>query len=280
MSASHVIDGPLWARQWRGGKRNLVLLHGFLSDGRAWEPLLPTLLPHFSVLCVDLPGHGRSVARWAPHGSDPWAWQSDALLATTRLAFDQPALLAGYSMGGRVAAHAATAAPKAWSALLLESAHPGLADPADRAERARADAGRAAEVLRDGISEFVCRWEHLPLFASQQRLPKATLDRQRHLRMTQRPNGVATSLLAYGTGVMPPVPSGPWPERVRVLAGELDAAYLAALPLWKTHCPAAVLVPIRDAGHNIHLERPELWLAELSDLADAAAGSAVSAGSR
>lgn len=261
-----VIDGPLWACLWPGGPRNLVLLHGFLSDGRAWEPLLPALLPRYSVLCVDLPGHGQSASRFAPMGEDPWQWQTHALVQVVGRAFAQPPVLAGYSMGGRVAAHAATSTPGTWSGLLLESAHPGLAEPAERDGRAAADAARAAAVLRDGVRQFAHDWQLLPLFASQQGLPVATLDRQQQLRMAQRADGIATSLLQYGTGVMPPVSAGPWPARVVVLAGALDPAYSAALPTWNMLCPEATCHRVCDAGHNIHLEQPGHWLDALRSL--------------
>lgn len=36
----------------------LVLVHGLGSAGTIWKSLIPQLLPHFSVITVDLPGHG------------------------------------------------------------------------------------------------------------------------------------------------------------------------------------------------------------------------------
>jgi len=36
----------------------LVLVHGLGSAGTIWKSLIPKLLPHFSVITVDLPGHG------------------------------------------------------------------------------------------------------------------------------------------------------------------------------------------------------------------------------
>ena len=36
----------------------LVLVHGLGSAGTIWKSLIPQLLPHFSIITVDLPGHG------------------------------------------------------------------------------------------------------------------------------------------------------------------------------------------------------------------------------
>lgn len=38
----------------------LVLVHGLGSAGTIWKSLIPQLLPHFSVITVDLPGHGKA----------------------------------------------------------------------------------------------------------------------------------------------------------------------------------------------------------------------------
>ena len=45
----------------------LVLLHGWASDSRIWQPLLPHLRQHFHLTLIDLPGFGRSAE--APLGS-------------------------------------------------------------------------------------------------------------------------------------------------------------------------------------------------------------------
>ncbi len=38
----------------------LVLVHGLGSAGNIWKSLIPQLKEHFSVIAVDLPGHGVS----------------------------------------------------------------------------------------------------------------------------------------------------------------------------------------------------------------------------
>jgi hypothetical protein len=42
-------DGPL-----------LVLIHGITSSSASWEPVLPELAEHFTILAPDLLGHGQS----------------------------------------------------------------------------------------------------------------------------------------------------------------------------------------------------------------------------
>ena len=57
-------DGPL-----------LVLLHGITSSSASWEPVLPALAEHFTILAPDLLGHGQSTSRRATTRSAPTpAW--------------------------------------------------------------------------------------------------------------------------------------------------------------------------------------------------------------
>ena len=38
----------------------LVLIHGITSSSASWEPVLPALAEHFTILAPDLLGHGQS----------------------------------------------------------------------------------------------------------------------------------------------------------------------------------------------------------------------------
>ena len=44
----------------QGTGLTVVLLHGFMESVFMWESLSERLSKRFRVLCVDLPGHGRS----------------------------------------------------------------------------------------------------------------------------------------------------------------------------------------------------------------------------
>ena len=42
------------------GKKTLVLLHGFMENISIWDDMEPHLSEDFSLLKIDLPGHGQS----------------------------------------------------------------------------------------------------------------------------------------------------------------------------------------------------------------------------
>jgi 2-succinyl-6-hydroxy-2,4-cyclohexadiene-1-carboxylate synthase len=236
----------------------LLLLHGFTGSGAAWEPLLPHVTPRRRVIAPDLIGHGRSDAPADPARYRMERCVADLLALLNTLEVAQVDLL-GYSMGGRVALHLALAAPQRVRRLLLESASPGLADPAERAVRVQADNELAAAIEREGIAAFVAHWERLPLFASQQTLPPAVRAKQRAQRLQNRPVGLANSLRGMGAGQQESL----WeclPELtlpVQLLVGAQDRKYCDIAQRMEQRLPNVQVSVVADAGHTIHLEQPD-----------------------
>lgn len=221
----------------------VVALHGFAGTGRSWERAAP------AALAPDLPGHGAAA------GVRPvtFAGCVERVLAAAPEHF----VLAGYSMGGRVALHVALAAPERVVRLVLVSATAGIDDAAQRAARRAADERLAAEIERDGIAAFAERWTAQPLFAAD---PPEARARQREDVLRNDPAGLAAALRGIGTGAMAPL----WGRLhelampAAVLAGERDAKYVtlgerlaAALP----GCSGLTVVP--GAGHGLLREAPE-----------------------
>lgn len=94
---------------------DLVLLHGWAMHGGVFEPLVTRLQQRYRLHCVDLPGHGRSVAA-QQFALDPIA---DELAARW-----PRAIWLGWSLGGLVALRLALRHPQAARALILVAASP------------------------------------------------------------------------------------------------------------------------------------------------------------
>ena len=123
--------------------------------------MLAALGGRYKAIAPDLPGHGAFAARPA---SFP------ACDAYVRALARRPVVLAGYSMGGRIALHAALAPGAPVARLVLVAASPGLADPAERAARRRSDDALARPHRgRSGVDAFVREWAAQPLFAGMPR---------------------------------------------------------------------------------------------------------------
>jgi 2-succinyl-6-hydroxy-2,4-cyclohexadiene-1-carboxylate synthase len=247
----------------------LLLLHGFAGSAAIWRPFLPEWARSRRIAAVDLPGHGRTDVPRNPARCSMENVAADLCRLLDRLSIGRTAVL-GYSMGGRLALSLAMLAPERVSALVVESGSPGIADAGERQARARQDGELAARIERDGIGAFVDHWENLPLFASAKRLPAPVRESLRQIRLANRPEGLAASLRGMGTGVQPSwwdrLPSLAVP--VQLIAGELDEKFVRIAERMQALLPRARLAVVPDAGHLVHVEKPELFATIVRDFLD------------
>ncbi len=245
-----------------GAGRPLVLLHGFTGNADTWSDLTARLGGQRRTIAVDIIGHGRSAAP-----GDPERYRMDRCVADLLALLDTLATpvfdLVGYSMGARVALQVAAAAPERIGVLILEGGSPGLATAAEREARAKADGALADGIDHDGLETFIDRWENIPLFASQKRLPAEIQAAIRAARLANPPHGLANSLRGMGTGRQTSL----WDRLAALtmptllLAGELDEKYCEIGRAMAVAMPNARFAAISDAGHAAHLEQPEAFAA-------------------
>jgi len=225
----------------------LVLLHGFTQTRQSWRRTTAALGGRRRVLAPDLPGHGQAAARPA---SFP------ACAAYVRALGGERFALAGYSMGERIALHAAVALGDRVDRLVLVGASPGIADPAERAARRAADDALADRVEAIGVEAFAREWAALPLWEGQ---PERVAAAAHADRLRNTPEGLAAALRGLGTGVMEPLwdalPSLRVP--VTLVVGERDEKFRAIAERMAAALPRAELVTIAGAGHAAQLEQPE-----------------------
>ncbi|MGH2876328.1 MAG: alpha/beta fold hydrolase [Solirubrobacteraceae bacterium] len=229
----------------------LVLLHGFTNTGASWDAVRAALPAGYRALAPDIRGHGRAAA-CAPV-------TLDAVLGDVAQLASEPFTLAGYSMGGRLALHAALRRPLSGriQRLVLIGASPGLADAGERAARRRDDERLAAEMEAMTVSQFAERWARTPVLGGQppQVAAAAQADRLRNPSTA----GLAAALRGLGTGRLPSL----WerlPEiavPVTLLVGERDAKFAAIAQRMATALRDASVVYVQGAGHAAHLEAPE-----------------------
>lgn len=233
----------------------LVLLHGFTGSAHSWGTFADSLARLFTVVAVDIVGHGLSDA---PPTLDHYRMPQavDDIVAAVNGAGFRRAHWLGYSMGGRTALHIAAAHPGAVDRLVLVGASPGIASPDERAARRDADEQLAARIERDGIRPFVNYWESIPLFASQSRLSPATREAIRAGRLACNATGLANSLRGMGAGAQEPLHEVLSSIRAPalLLAGADDEKYTIIGREMAGAMPHACFVSIPGAGHAAHLE--------------------------
>lgn len=233
---------------------DLVLLHGFTQTGSSWDPVRAALGERYSAFAPDLPGHGVAAHRRPVTLAAAIAY----LRALPTAAF----VLAGYSLGGRVALHAALALGPRVGRLVLVSATAGIADPAAREQRRLADEALANRIESIGIAAFAREWAEQPVFAGESPHVAAQAHAQ---RLRQTPAGLAAALRGLGQGACPPVWErlGELRMPVRLVVGERDVRYRELAAGMLARIPHAELTVVPGAGHAAHLEAPDIVAAAL-----------------
>jgi len=88
-----------YTKQGQGAKVPLVLLHGFLEDSEIWNPIVEELQKERQIICIDLPGHGKSDGIADVHTMQLMA---DVVWQVLKALEIQEISIAGHSMGGYV----------------------------------------------------------------------------------------------------------------------------------------------------------------------------------
>jgi 2-succinyl-6-hydroxy-2,4-cyclohexadiene-1-carboxylate synthase len=188
----------------------------------------------------------------------------EATFAATAAAIGDRAgegMYVGYSMGGRLCLQLALDRPDIVRALVLVSASPGLADPAERADRVAADEALARRVERVGTAAFLDEWLAQPMFATVPDDAPGLAERR-----DQPASYLAACLRRLGTGAMAPL----W-DRLRELdmpvllvTGTRDAKFgdIAGAMLDRMG-PNATHVRV-DSGHAVPLEAPGALAEEIT----------------
>lgn len=239
----------------------LVFLHGFLGDGGDWDEIVPALAPHFSCLCVDLPGHGASRIEEPCSAVDVL----DALAALFDEQHIERCTPIGYSMGGRVALSMAARAPDRVERLILESVSRGISANDERLARQAADASWIALLEQGDRTAFLDRWYAQPLFETLHR-DRTRFDELLRRRMQQDPRQLALGLRSMGPGTWPPEWEA-WPTiavPTLLMAGQRDPKYVALAQEMAARNPRARVRIVPDCGHNVHWEDPPAYTAAVT----------------
>lgn len=242
-----------------GDGEPLLLLHGFTGSTETWKPFFSDWKQRKLVM-VDIIGHGQTDCPDEVERYDIKNVAADLDELLGQLNIDKTHVL-GYSMGGRLALTFAIRYPHRVKTLILESSSPGFKTEEERRARIRSDEALAWEIEQYGVAAFIEKWEQLPLFATQKRLPKEIQEQIRAERLSHSAKGLANSLRGMGTGRQPS-----WWEHLKqvfiptlLFCGEWDEKFVQIALAMKEKLPNSYILKIPCAGHAIHVEQREIF---------------------
>ena len=271
---SEGLDERLASRTLGESGPRVVFVHGLFGQGKNWTTIGKGLAGSHRVTLVDLPNHGHS----------PWTDRVDyldmvELLATELEQFAEPVTLVGHSMGGKVSMQLALRRPELLRALVVVDiapvAYPPTGGRTDDPDEEASPFAAFIEAMR-GLDLDALRTRD----EADQALKSAVPSRRVRSFLLQ-------SLVREGLGT-----DGGWRWRLNLdlLGRDLDelrgfpqpppgasfdgpVLWIAGanshyvLPEDRPHMdalfPATRLVRIKDAGHWVHSEQPEVFLETL-----------------
>lgn len=252
-------DGVELALERRGhGAQQLLMLHGWISARRMWYDVVDRLDPaRFTVHLLDFRGSGLSDR--PDHGHDLEGYASDVRAAIR--AIGAPLTLVGHSMGGKVAQYVASERPPVLRRLVLVA--PGSAR-AYRFPATHRDATLDAFGSRRKIEAFQRAAMAAPIAPeTMERIVDDALtgqreawfgwyDRGRTVDFSERLAAIEIPTLCIAGGKDP---LGPPARLKREVAGAIAGA---------------LMVTLRNAGHNLPVEAPEEIAAAVARFAEPA----------
>lgn len=233
----------------------LVLLHGGGANAHWWDHLAPALAESFHVVALDFRGHGDSDH---PDALTPGAFQHDLEAVLAHLAAPD-AILMGHSMGAHVALHHVAHGGRSRAVVAVECSR-----GSGRGDRRRARLALAMRRSYASQEEAVRRFQFLPPAPGADEALRSAIAGHSVRKEADGRFGYKFDGRWFGL----PTRTPPDLERVacpvllvrgaesRLLTAEGAEALIRQLP-------DARLVEIPDAGHNVQIERPEEFLAEV-----------------
>jgi 2-succinyl-6-hydroxy-2,4-cyclohexadiene-1-carboxylate synthase len=247
------------------GRPPLLFLHGFMGDGRVWLSTMNQLQDTVYSVALDLPGHGNTEADLAHLEFGNLA---EAVAAFVYDHFDRPAVLVGYSLGGRVALQAALNHPDRFRGLVLESSSAGIENEEERRLRLEQDETTAARLCATDMTTFLTEWYQQPLFSSlSPETVAGIIDRKAH----NDPTRLAQVVVRLSPGRQPSLWDrvSAWNKPALIIAGELDEKYRTQATRLAGQMKKSSLHIIPGAGHIVHLENNAGFVAVLKSFLDA-----------
>lgn len=233
----------------------LLLLHPVGLDKGFWGGAAELLAQKFTVLAVDLPGHGDSPdsGRYS-RISDYVADVAGAIKAQQK----GPAILVGSSFGGMLTQQLALEHPELVSRLVI-CASPGLVTP----EVAQVAKARARQALSQGmaslLSDTLDRWFTKEFAAS------ATVQKVRARLLSNKPENWAAAWMAIaGHDAQPRLGKVLLPALVISASEDASTSVGTEIQLAKA-LPNSRLVVLLNAPHIMQLECPSGFQRVLSD---------------
>ena len=232
------------------GKENLVLLHGFMENLLIWEEMEEKLSKDFTLIKIDLPGHGLSKIYSDVHSMELNA--EEVKKVTDQLKLGKFHLL-GHSMGGYTSLAFAEKFPDDLKSLtLFFSTY--FADDVEKKEQRR----KSFRIIKEAFRTYVNAGIPNLFNENEKDILEGKIDLAKEIALSTKPDGV----LAAVKGMMERTDKTSVMEKfegkILVIAGKYDNAVKTDVMLKNLPEKTNIKSYLLDCGHNGHWEKPAI----------------------
>jgi len=232
------------------GKKPLVLLHGFMENTTIWDEMEVHLSKDFTLIKIDLPGHGKSKVYQEIHPVELMAEKVKEVIDALKL---EKINLLGHSLGGYVSLAFAEKFPEILESMTLFFSTT-VADDEEKKEIRR----RSIAIIDENFETFI-KTSIPNLFSNNEKdILEGKIELAKNIAKSTDKEGVKAAQLGMAerpdrTEILENLDA-----KILIIAGKYDNAVktenlLKIIPE-KTNIKTYVL----DCGHNGHWEKPTI----------------------
>lgn len=232
------------------GKEALILLHGFMENLSIWDDMEAHLSDQFTLIKIDLPGHGKSKVYADIHSMEFMA--EEVKKVTDSLKIEKFHLL-GHSMGGYTSLAFAEKFPEVLKSItLFFSSY--LADDAEKKEQRE----KSLRIIKDAFRAYVNAGIPNLFNPNEKDFLEGKIEHAQQIALSTNNDGV----LAAVKGMIERTDKSSVLEnfegKILVISGKHDNAVKTDLLLKNLPDHTHIKSYLLDCGHNGHWEKPSI----------------------
>ena len=232
------------------GKENLVLLHGFMENLLIWEEMEEKLSQDFTLIKIDLPGHGLSKIYSDVHSMELNAEQVKKV--TDKLKLGKFHLL-GHSMGGYTSLAFAEKFPDDLKSLtLFFSTY--FADDEEKKEQRR----KSFRIIKEAFRTYVNAGIPNLFNENEKDILEGKIDLAKEIALSTKPDGVLAAVKGMMERTDKKLVMEKFEGKILVIAGKYDNAVKTDVMLKNLPEKTNIKSYLLDCGHNGHWEKPAI----------------------
>ncbi len=235
------------------GKENLVLLHGFMENLSIWEEMEKSISEHFTLIKIDLPGHGKSDVLEEIHTMELMA--EEVKKVTDHLEIYHFHLL-GHSMGGYASLAFAEMFPEKLKSLtLFFSTY--FEDDAEKKEQRQ----KSLRIIKEAFTNYVNAGIPNLFNANEKDILEGKMNLAKEIALSTKNEAV----LAAVKGMMERTDKSEvlnyFEGKILIISGKHDNAVNTRKTLEDLPDKTNIKSYLLDCGHNGHWEKADICAA-------------------